>query len=130
MSLDAPSCDISSSTPIQSWEEWQRSLAISLAHADGFTRAMLIPAAKADNPCDTMRILSKLSPRQIEALHPPVRHLVRRLHRRIVRVISERESALPPQAKKAHSQAVRITLSDAPAAAVPPPLASLLARAS
>lgn len=57
---------------------WQEALRSALAHADGYTRS-LVGAATAYSPCGTMGVLARLSPRQINSLHPPARALVQRL---------------------------------------------------
>jgi len=66
------------------WREWQCALSTSLIGASAFSRAALMPAAKAADMPTTMKILARLSPRQIEALHPPSQLLVTELQQRMV----------------------------------------------
>ena len=56
----------------------ERGVRAALSHADGYTRS-LVGAAAAYSPCGTIRVIARLSPRQIGALHPPARELVQRL---------------------------------------------------
>lgn len=63
---------------LQEHARWQEALRAALAHADGYTRS-LVGAAAAYSPCGTIRVIARLSPRQIGALHPPARELVQRL---------------------------------------------------
>ena len=63
---------------LQEHARWQEALRAALSHADGYTRS-LVGAAAAYSPCGTIRVIARLSPRQIGALHPPARELVQRL---------------------------------------------------
>lgn len=63
---------------LQRHARWQDALRAALAKADGYTRS-LVGAAAANSPCGTMVVLARISPRQISALHPPVRGLVQQL---------------------------------------------------
>lgn len=63
---------------LQEHARWQEALRAALSHADGYTRS-LVGAAAAYSPYGTIRVIARLSPRQIEALHPPARELVQRL---------------------------------------------------
>jgi len=73
------------------WQQWQCSLSKSLIGAPAFTRALLLPAVKAADMERTLKILARLSPRQIEALHPPSRRLVGELQQRMI------ERLMPPR---------------------------------
>ena len=65
--------------PIQQLE-----LRASLNRADGYTRTLMSAAIDLD-PCRTVALLTRLSPRQVAALHPPTRALVRGLLKRIAK---------------------------------------------
>lgn len=60
---------------LQSHTSWQKKLKSSLQDCDAATRALLSPATGRDL-YGTVQVLARLSPRQIDALHPPARELV------------------------------------------------------
>lgn len=65
-------------TMLQTHSAWQAKLRAALAESDATTRALLSPAMGRDLYC-TVRVLARLSPRQIDSLYAPARDLVEKL---------------------------------------------------
>ncbi|KAL1522367.1 hypothetical protein AB1Y20_017358 [Prymnesium parvum] len=60
---------------LQSHSAWQKKLRAALSDSDAATRALLSSATGRDL-YGTVQVLARLSPRQIDSLHPPARELV------------------------------------------------------
>ena len=76
--LDAPAAGKGAGKSSDRHSQWQAQLRATLADADACTRALMTPATTLD-PVGTVCALARLSPRQVDALHPPARELVQRL---------------------------------------------------